>query len=197
MTRYIARAKGVRGGKGWSPLLAVEVDGSGPTARRVLKVDDWTGAAGDKPATGYLGVDGLTDDIAEAVDIRGAAGSQQVDLSFNASGQYVAGEIITLGELATGFEIDPALAVIKADVAPTGNVVVTIHIGGEVVDAALVGGTQVGTASFTAPGKTAVVALTETSWSAGALRLVGPTPADDSLAEIRGVFSGFRATPGA
>lgn len=215
MTKFIARARGVRGPGGWAPVLGSEVDGE----RRVLVVLDWTGGTGTKPAAPrYVGADGLTTDIAEAQDARGGVGAsayeaaasagfvgsevewlaslvggQQVDLSFNASGQYVAGEIITLGELASAFEIDPDLAVVKADTAPTGNAVITIHIGGEVVAGALVGGQQVGSAAFTAPGKTAAVTLTQTSWPAGALRLVGPTPADDSLADLRGVFTGLRA----
>ena len=61
------------GTNGWSPLFAVVED----SARRVLQLADWTGGTGTKP-TGinkYLGPDGLVDAIADATDIRGAAGS--------------------------------------------------------------------------------------------------------------------------
>ena len=61
------------GNNGWSPLFAVVEDG----ARRVLQLSDWTGGTGAKPAGAgkYLGPDGLVDAMADATDIRGAAGS--------------------------------------------------------------------------------------------------------------------------
>ena len=61
------------GANGWSPLFAVVED----SARRVLQLADWTGGTGTMPAgTGkYLGPDGLVEAIADATDIRGAAGS--------------------------------------------------------------------------------------------------------------------------
>lgn len=63
--------KGDQGDKGWSPLLAVVVDG----ARRVHRVVDWAGGAGAKPASGsYLGPAGLVAAIGDATDIRGPTG---------------------------------------------------------------------------------------------------------------------------
>ena len=62
---------GVDGADGWSPILAAEADGS----RRVLRVVDWTGGEGTKPATGsYIGATGFVATAAEAQDIRGASG---------------------------------------------------------------------------------------------------------------------------
>lgn len=60
-----------RGEKGWSPTFALIVDG----ARRVLRVDDWVGGEGTKPATGnYVGAFGLVSNIEDAVNIRGEQG---------------------------------------------------------------------------------------------------------------------------
>lgn len=62
---------GAVGDKGWSPVFAVVADG----ARRVMRVTDWAGGQGAKPATGsYIGPAGLVADIAQAVDIRGPEG---------------------------------------------------------------------------------------------------------------------------
>lgn len=62
---------GAVGDKGWSPVVAVIADG----ARRVMRVTDWAGGQGAKPAVGaYVGAAGLVADIAQAVDIRGPEG---------------------------------------------------------------------------------------------------------------------------
>lgn len=60
----------VTGTRGWSPAFAVVSDG----ARRVLKVADWVGGQGAKPATGYVGSAGIVAAIGDAVDIRGTPG---------------------------------------------------------------------------------------------------------------------------
>ena len=62
---------GTDGLDGWSPVLAVVSD----SARRVLQITDWTGGDGTKPSTGYIGASGIVALIADAVDIRGPAGS--------------------------------------------------------------------------------------------------------------------------
>ncbi len=63
---------GAPGPNGWSPILAATTDGE----RRVLRVSDWTGGSGNKPAIGqYVGASGLTSVLADAVDVRGAAGA--------------------------------------------------------------------------------------------------------------------------
>lgn len=68
---------GTDGNDGWTPVLAIATDG----ARRVQQVIDWTGGEGTKPATGkYVGSTGLVTLIADAVDIRGAAGAGTGDV---------------------------------------------------------------------------------------------------------------------
>lgn len=62
---------GTDGLDGWTPVLAVVSD----SARRVLQITDWTGGEGTKPSTGYIGASGIVTLIANAVDIRGPAGS--------------------------------------------------------------------------------------------------------------------------
>jgi hypothetical protein len=57
---------------GWSPVFALESNGE----ERVLKVVDWTGGDGEKPAVDkYVGVSGLVDAIGDGVDVRGAEGA--------------------------------------------------------------------------------------------------------------------------
>ena len=62
---------GVGGSAGWTPVVAVNEDDE----RRVLRVTDWTGGTGPKPATGYLAAAGVVDTAAAAIDIRGSAGA--------------------------------------------------------------------------------------------------------------------------
>lgn len=63
---------GADGERGWLPAFAAVMDG----ARSVLRLVDWVGGEGVKPATGsYVGAAGLVADIADAVDLRGPAGS--------------------------------------------------------------------------------------------------------------------------
>lgn len=52
----VAPDAGQPGAAAWTPMLAIEVDGTA----RYLKVIDWSGGAGVKPATGYVGTSGLT-----------------------------------------------------------------------------------------------------------------------------------------
>ncbi|MDO1582437.1 hypothetical protein [Rhizobium oryzicola] len=83
---------GADGNDGWSPVLAVVVDG----ARRVQQVVDWAGGEGTKPATGkYVGATGLVTDIASAVDIRGASGSGTGDVV--GPNSSVTGNVVTFG----------------------------------------------------------------------------------------------------
>ncbi|MER9319913.1 hypothetical protein NKI31_31340 [Mesorhizobium sp. M0659] len=68
-------------------------------ARRVFQVADWVGGTGTKPATGdYIGATGLTAIMADAVDVRGAAGTgtgdmEKVDYDTNADGKVTAADI--------------------------------------------------------------------------------------------------------
>lgn len=62
---------GTAGLNAWTPEIAVESD----EERRVLKVVDWSGGGGTKPDINqYLGEDGFTTVLANAIDIRGANG---------------------------------------------------------------------------------------------------------------------------
>lgn len=62
---------GADGEDGWSPILAVVAD----SGRRVLRITDWTGGTGSKPASGgYIGPTGIVATAAEAADIRGDQG---------------------------------------------------------------------------------------------------------------------------
>ncbi|MFB2531042.1 hypothetical protein ACEYYA_02630 [Paracoccus sp. p3-h83] len=63
--------QGLAGASGWTPVMTAEADG----ARVVLRVIDWTGGAGAKPALGYVGPAGIVGMAAAATDIRGAAGA--------------------------------------------------------------------------------------------------------------------------
>ena len=67
---------GTDGDNGWSPILSIESDDD----RRVLRIVDWAGGEGTKPATGdYIGPTGLVSDPANAVDIRGPQGEDGAD----------------------------------------------------------------------------------------------------------------------
>ena len=65
--------KGRDGDKGWSPVFSVEDRNPDES---VLKITDWVGGEGDKPSeVGYIGSDGLVEDILDAINIKGARGS--------------------------------------------------------------------------------------------------------------------------
>ena len=73
---------GADGNDGWTAVLANVADG----ARIVQQVVDWVGGQGAKPATGkYVGPTGLVDTAAEAVNVRGPAGSGSGDVTGPAS----------------------------------------------------------------------------------------------------------------
>jgi len=68
---------GPAGDDGWSPVLAVVIDGE----RRVLRLVSYTGGTGTAPTIptdNYLGPTGLTN-LAGATDVRGAAGTAYSD----------------------------------------------------------------------------------------------------------------------
>lgn len=70
--RLVIRAAGLQGRHGWTPVLAIALDG----ARRVLEVTGWTGGTGDEPAAGYVGPTGLVPDIADGVDLASTAAAE-------------------------------------------------------------------------------------------------------------------------
>lgn len=78
--------QGPQGDKGWSPILGITADG----ARRVLKVNDWTGGAGVKPDSGkYIGTSGLVDDAADAVDLVGVAFNGITGMRYDGQGNLI------------------------------------------------------------------------------------------------------------
>ena len=84
--------RGEAGVDAWSPTFAVESAGN----RRVLKVVDWFGGQGEKPATGqYLGSSGFTSVIGNAVNVRGSIGPQGP----TGAGLVVKGSLDTVGDL--------------------------------------------------------------------------------------------------
>ena len=66
-------ATGASGANGWTPSLRTEVRG---TDELVLRIIDWTGGSGTKPAVGYLSSTGLVTNISNATNIRGTQGLQ-------------------------------------------------------------------------------------------------------------------------
>ena len=68
-------ATGASGANGWTPSLRTEVRG---TDELVLRIIDWTGGSGTKPAVGYLSSTGLVTNISNATNIRGEQGIQGV-----------------------------------------------------------------------------------------------------------------------
>ena len=68
-------ATGASGANGWTPSLITEVRG---IDELVLRIVDWTGGSGTKPAVGYLSATGLVTNITNATNIRGTQGLQGV-----------------------------------------------------------------------------------------------------------------------
>lgn len=68
-------ATGASGANGWTPSIRTEVRG---TDELVLRIIDWTGGSGTKPAVGYLSSTGLVTNISNATNIRGTQGLQGV-----------------------------------------------------------------------------------------------------------------------
>jgi hypothetical protein len=70
--RIIRTARGPSGWNGWTPVLSVD-DATAPP-KRLMKVIDWLGGGGEKPAVGsWVAVGGLTANSSTASDFGGAA----------------------------------------------------------------------------------------------------------------------------
>jgi hypothetical protein len=128
-----ASVPGIQGARGWAPIFSAVLVGSSIA----MRVEDWTGGGGDKPATGqYLGPDGLVDDAAEATLFASVASAQeaiadaaaQADLAQSYAQQAdVARADAVLAAAATNANLDAApvffteadlLAYAPADVKP-------------------------------------------------------------------------------
>lgn len=68
-------ATGASGANGWTPSLRTEVRG---TDELVLRIVDWTGGSGTKPAVGYLSATGVVSNASNASNIRGTQGLQGI-----------------------------------------------------------------------------------------------------------------------
>jgi len=80
-----AQATDIRGGAGvsaWTPMLAPEQDGT----RTLIKVADWFGGTGEKPATGYMATGGIVADKAQAFNFNAAKRVFVLSATTNASG---------------------------------------------------------------------------------------------------------------
>lgn len=80
-----AQATDIRGGAGqsaWTPMLAPEQDGT----RTLIKVADWFGGTGTKPATGYMALGGIVADKAQAFNFNAAKRVLVLSAQTNASG---------------------------------------------------------------------------------------------------------------
>jgi hypothetical protein len=60
------------GANGWTPVLELE----GVADAEYLRVSDWLGGEGDKPAIGYVTRNGIVDDVRVAIDLKGTAGKR-------------------------------------------------------------------------------------------------------------------------
>lgn len=125
---------GDAGANGWSPVFAAASDG----ARRVLRVVDWTGGTGTKPATGkYVGASGLVDAIEDGVDVRGPEGASGGDapaLWYAATGDTPkvsrAGEIINLAGLGKSGTYDISGDEVVTEVYANSNSIVSANLSG-------------------------------------------------------------------
>ncbi|MCF3931840.1 hypothetical protein L1787_00245 [Acuticoccus sp. M5D2P5] len=103
-------------GNSWSPILAAEADGS----RRVMKVADWIGGQGTKPATGlYIGPAGFTANIAEAADYRGAEGGATEAQGAKADTAVQPADLAAIATTGDAAELSGTLAPARLDVAAT------------------------------------------------------------------------------
>lgn len=92
LNKLAAIAELTVGDKGWSPVIAAVTDG----ARVVLQVSDWIGGQGAKPAAGqYLTLTGLTNDISQATNVRGASGANGTNGTNGAAATIAVGTVTT------------------------------------------------------------------------------------------------------
>jgi len=90
--------RGVQGYKGWTIEPEIVAHGS----RQVLRVADFIGGEGTKPAGAglYVGLGGLVADINDAIDIRGDVGPQGIRGitwrgAWSSLSEYVSGDLVT------------------------------------------------------------------------------------------------------
>ncbi len=85
---------GTNGASAWTPMLAIEVDGTA----RYLKIVDWTGGTGAKPATGYVGTDGATTTKSLAPNLNAAKRIESYSAVTRATAGSETGTALAVGE---------------------------------------------------------------------------------------------------
>ncbi|QUT07907.1 hypothetical protein KFK14_11260 [Sphingobium phenoxybenzoativorans] len=99
---------GPEGNDGWTPVLAGELDG----VRTLIKVADWTGGEGGKPATGmYIGTTGYVSSKAAAFNFNASKRVMVYSAQTNAQG------VATIDYSAMGFANAPAVRALPATTA--------------------------------------------------------------------------------
>lgn len=110
----VAPANGKNGTSAWTPMLAIEADGTA----RYLKIVDWTGGSGAKPAVGYVGTDGVPTTKAKAPNLNAAKRIESYSAVTRATAGTETGTALAAGEkkivFSTPFDIAPR-------VVPTGR----------------------------------------------------------------------------
>lgn len=105
----VPETKGPTGNNGWTPILAGEQDGT----RTLIKVVDWSGGNGAKPAAGmYLGTAGYVTDKVTAFNFNAAKRVMIRSAVTNASGVAT----ITFGA-SPAFSVPPAVIALPATTA--------------------------------------------------------------------------------
>lgn len=157
-----------RGFDGWSPRLAVVVDGN----REVIEVVGWSGGTGNPPASGvYLGSTGYVTNIADAVNVRGSGSwtlNNQTGTSYTVTSDDVTDSGLVLLTCTNESPITVSIDSPAELGVPTGKVwglticqagagIVTISATGDAV--------LVGTAVFTKQNEAkTLLAISDTTW---------------------------------
>ena len=121
-------ATGSAGLNGWSPVLAVVVDG----ARNVLQVVDWTGGQGTKPVVGkYIGASGFVDTVELGTNIRGqqgvsGLGSPATNAPASIAGSSALGSVTTRYALEDHTHAGVSSVSVNGGAAQTGAVSVNV-----------------------------------------------------------------------
>lgn len=120
---------GKPGASAWNPVLAIEVDGTA----RYLKIVDWTGGTGTKPATGYVGTDGVPTTKAKAPNLNAAKRIEAYGAVTRGTAGTETGTALAIGEkkivFAAPFAIEPrVIATARANITgrPVSAEVVTV-----------------------------------------------------------------------
>lgn len=193
---------GASGDNGWSPVFSIVNDG----ARRVLRLADWIGGDGDKPGNigQYVSATGLTNTIANAVDIRGPQGVQgergeegeqgepgpdpinAADITVNIFGKMNNNQKVLKQIVVREFTLPNGLthSNFSADVAASATYTLTLYKNGSSI------GTLVWGATDTAPTVTFTSAVTFAEDDV--FTITGQSTADATLADISLNFYGTR-----